>query len=276
MKFAICNEIYGTESLESVCEDAAAAGYVGLEIAPFTLADYKIDLHDENSAKAFGNTLRSFGLEPIGLHWLLAKTEGFHLTRPDDEVNQRTADYLIELARFCAAMGGQVMVFGSPQQRNLRAGESRTEALSRAAALCRQVCQVAGPLGLTLALEPLGEIETNFLNTAAETIEFIQQVDHPACSLLLDVKAMSAEVLSIPEIIEASKEHLTHFHANDPNLRGPGQGEVNFRPIAQKLTEINYTGYVSVEVFDFTPDPTTIARQSLDYMKSIWAAATIT
>jgi sugar phosphate isomerase/epimerase len=51
-------------------------------------------------------------------------------------------------------------------------------------------------------------------------------------------------------------------------MRGPGFGDVDFKPILRTLKEVGYNGYVSVEVFDFKPDPETIARESLRYLKA--------
>ena len=270
-KTAICNETYQGWSLEDTCKDVKAAGYDGLEIAPFTLKDDPRELTPKE-AKAIGDQVRDHGLDVVGLHWLLVKPEGLHLTTPDDEVRGQTVAFAQHLARLCAAMGGSVMVWGSPKQRDVLPGETYEAAFDRAVQAFREVCMVAGHHGVHLALEPLGPSETNFLTTAAETIRLIEAVDHPACRLHLDVKAMSSEDDAIPDIIRASKKYTVHFHANDPNLRGPGTGEVAFEPIFDALRETNYQRYVSVEVFDYEPDAPTIARDSLAYMHKTWGA----
>ena len=266
MKYAICNETYQKWSFEKTCEHIAATGYDGVEIAPFTLKEDPRELTVDEAAE-FGRIAKDAGLEVVGLHWLLVKPLGMHLTTTDDVVRAATTEFGQHLARLCGAMDGKVMVWGSPKQRDLEDGWDRGEAMARAAEVLHGVSEVAWEMGVTIAMEPLARAETNFLTTAAETIEFINLVGHPACRLHLDVKAMSDESDSIPEIIEACKDYTVHFHANDPNLRGPGFGEVKFKPIAEALKKTNYERYVSVEVFDYTPDPETIARKSLAYLR---------
>lgn len=266
MKFGICNETYQGWDFARTCADIAASGYDGVEIAPFTLREDPRQLTERDAAD-YGKIARATGLEVIGLHWLLVKPTGLHLTTPDDAIRRKTIDFAKHLARVCAAMGGTIMVWGSPKQRNVATGERYQDAMKRAVDAMREICQTAGPLGVSIAMEPLGPGETNFLNTAQETIRFIDQVAHSACRLLLDVKAMSTESKPIPQIIAESKSRLAHFHANDPNLRGPGFGEVKFEPIAEALREAGYDRYVSVEVFDYSPDPQTIARKSIECLR---------
>jgi len=73
----------------------------------------------------------------------------------------------------------------------------------------------------------------------------------------------------IPQIIAESAAHLAHFHANDPNLLGPGMGEVKFEPIIKALKDAGYDGYLSVEVFDFKLGAEKIASESIRYLKKV-------
>lgn len=273
MKFAFCNEMFGDQPFEQVWPQVAELGYTGVEIAPFTL--WKED--EEFDARAVPKFMRQkvaqvakdSGLEVVGLHWLLAKTVGFYLTSPEAAVRNATADYLKSLVQLCADLGGRVMVLGSPQQRNLLPGVGYDDAEQYAAEVLRAAMPVCADSGVTIALEPLGPAEGDFLLTAEAGIRLAQLVDSPHCKLHLDVKAMSSEKHSIPAVIEAGKDWLVHFHANDPNLLGPGMGDVEFGEIFQALRDIEYDSWVSVEVFKYEPSPLEIARRSIEYMRQI-------
>ena len=270
MRFAICNETYQGWDFERTCAHIAEVGYDGVEVAPFTLKEDPREI-TEAEAVAFGETARAAGLEVVGLHWLLVKPAWLNLNTIDPLLAKDTVAFGKHLARTCAAMGGEVMVWGSPKQRDLQEGWDYDEAVARSADTLQQISETCAEHGVTIAMEPLGRKETNFLNTAAETIGLIERVGHPSCRLHLDVKAMSDEETPIPQIIEESKDYTVHFHANDPNLRGPGFGEVQFEPIAAALEKTEYAGFVSVEVFDYSPDPETIAVESLAYLKRVFA-----
>jgi len=267
-RYAICNETYGDWPLAKACDHAAACGYSGIEIAPFTLAPLVTDL----SPQARGDLRRTIarsGLDCVGLHWLLAKTEGFHVAHPDAEVRNRTVDYLAELARLSHDLGGRVLVFGSPKQRSLLTGVTPEQAIDFIHEVLSRLIPVLETTDTVVALEPLSPVETDVLTTAAETCRLIERIGSPHIRLHLDVKAMASEETPIPEIIMASAAHLEHFHANDVNLQGPGFGAVDFGPIFAALDEVRYSGWVSVEVFDYAPGAERLARESIDYMRRI-------
>ena len=275
MKFAICNEMFGEQNFADTFSTIRKLGYTGVEIAPFTLApqDVPFDVRNVPAERIVEVRAQAedAGLEVVGLHWLLAKTEGFYLTSPDPTVRRHTAEYLRALAELCADLGGTIMVLGSPQQRNLLPGVSYADGEAYAAEVLHAAIPACTQYGVTIALEPLGPAEGKFMPTAESGIHMAKLVGSPRCKLHLDVKAMASEGRPIADIIRASREWTVHFHANDPNLYGPGMGDVDFRPIFAALKETSYDRWVSVEVFKYDPSPEEIARRSIEYMQRIVA-----
>jgi sugar phosphate isomerase/epimerase len=268
MRWAICNELFEGWEFGKVCRFVKSAGYEGLEIAPFTLAVPITDVSPQRRAELRAQASEA-GVEIIGLHWLLAKTTGLHLTSPDAAVRARTSAYLFALAEACRDLGGHIMVFGSPSQRSLQPGVSWDRAFDLATETFQRAMPRIADCGVTICMEPLTRDETDFINTCDEAVRLIEAVGHANFVLQLDVKAMSSESTPVPDLIRRHARRTGHFHANDPNRRGPGFGDTDFVPIFQALTEAGYDGWVSVEVFDFTPDPETVATKSVEYMRKV-------
>jgi sugar phosphate isomerase/epimerase len=272
MPFAICNEIFQGWKLEDAMTFAARAGYDAIEIAPFTLANYVTEIPQAERLR-IREAARQAGLAISGIHWVLAKAEGMHLTHPEAVLRDRTAKYFCDLVDFCADLGGRIIVVGSPKQRSLMEGVTLAQAWEWATGTFKPAVSRAADRGITLCLEPLAPAETDFINTAADAIRFVEQFRSSNFKIILDVKAMSSEAKPIPQIIAESWPHFAYFHANDKNLKGPGFGEVDFKPIAAALRQVGYQGYVSVEVFNFDEGPEVIASKSIEYLKQAFGGA---
>ena len=272
MNFAICNEIFQGWKIEDAIQFAAKAGYEGIEIAPFTIAKYVTEISGQQRQK-IREAAANADITITGIHWVLAQTEGLYLNHNDPAVRERSSQYFCELVEFCADIGGNIIVVGSPKQRNVPEGATPQQAWDWAKQTLTKAVSRALHRGVTICLEPLSPQETNFINTAEEAVRFVKQFRTPSLKVILDVKAMSSENKPIPEIIRDSWPHFAYFHANDKNLKGPGFGDVDFKPIAAALYDVGYHGFVSVEVFNFDEGAEVIATKSISYLKESFRLA---
>jgi sugar phosphate isomerase/epimerase len=273
IKLGICNELFEGWEFGRVCRVAKDLGYEGLEIAPFTLAPLITDVGPAKR-RELRAIVEDAGLRTIGLHWLLARTEGLHLTTADPAVRRATGEYLIALAEATRDLGGTLMVLGSPKQRSLLPGVDHAQAAGYALEVFDRIMPAIGGAGVDLCFEPLGPNDTDFINTCAQAMELVRQVDHPHFKLHLDVKAQSSEAgATVPELIRRYARYAGHFHAQDVNLRGPGMGDVDFGPITCALVAAGYDQWVSVEVFDFSPGAEETAQRSIACLKASFAEA---
>jgi D-psicose/D-tagatose/L-ribulose 3-epimerase len=271
MRIALCNEVLAGMPLERQCEYAASLGYEGLEIAPFTLSASPERISTAEAAK-IRTTVEASGLVVTGLHWLLVKPEGLSLTSPDATVRARTIDVMIRLTALCAELGGAVLVHGSPQQRQIAAGETHAVALARLQDGLVQVAAAAAKAGVIYCIEPLSRKETALVNTLAEAVELVRAIDHPHLRTMIDCSAAGlTETCSIPSLIDRwlPTGLMAHVQVNDPNRRGPGQGGMKFEPILAALKRHDYAGTIAVEPFDYWPDGAAVAAFSAGYLRGL-------
>lgn len=271
MRIALCNEVLGGMVLERQCEYAAAVGYDGLEIAPFTLSTSPDKISTADAAKIRA-TVEASGLVVTGLHWLLVKPEGLSLTDPDTAVRTRTLAVMTHLIGLCAELGGAVLVHGSPKQRQIAPGETHAIALARLQDALAQVALAAARVGVIYCIEPLSRRETELVNTIAEAAELVRSIDHPNLRTMIDCSAAGlTETDSIPSLIERwlPTGLIAHVQVNDPNRRGPGQGDMQFAPILAALKRHGYDRTVAVEPFDYSPDGPGVAAFSAGYLRGL-------
>src|SRR6266567_258079 len=119
---AICNEAFEKWSFADACKAIRKAGYEGIEIAPFTLAEDPAAL-SAAARRECRDTIAAEGLRFVGLHWLMVSPKGLHVTTPDAALREKSWAHIRNLIDLSADLGpGGVMVFGSPYQRAATGG----------------------------------------------------------------------------------------------------------------------------------------------------------
>jgi len=68
--------------------------------------------------------------------------------------------------------------------------------------------------------------------------------------------------------IRQTKDYIIHVHYSDSNRLVPGMGHFDFFKMTKVLKEIDYEGYLSVEILPIS-DSYTAARQTIYNIKSI-------
>jgi len=263
--------------LERQCEYAAGLGYDGLEIAPFTLNASPEKISTAEAAK-IRRVVEASGLVVTGLHWLLVKPDGLSLTDPDASIRGRTMEVILRLTALCAELGGAVLVHGSPKQRQIAPGETLATALARLRDGLAQAASAAGKAGVIYCIEPLSRRETSLVNTIAEAADLVRSISHPHLRTMIDCSAAGqTEAESIPSLIDRwlPTGLIAHLQVNDPNRRGPGQGEMKFAPILAALKRHNYAGTIAVEPFDYVPDGAGVAAFSVGYLRGLREALSL-
>jgi D-psicose/D-tagatose/L-ribulose 3-epimerase len=210
------------------------------------------------------------GIVCSSLHWLLLAPEGLSLTAADPETGRRTVDVMRRLVELAAELGADVLVHGSPKQRDLVEGD---EAAGRARAIERLATAAAAAeaAGVVYCMEPLAREETNFVNTVDEAADIVAAVGSPAFRTMLDCAATARMGQDPAEVLDRHLDGglIAHVQVNDPSRRGPGEGEMRFAPVLGTLLRHGYDRWIAFEPFVYEPDGPACAARSIGYIRGV-------
>ena len=275
LQIALCNEVLAHLPFADQCQAAAALGYDGLEVAPFTLAADPMQITDEQAIE-FARIAQDHGLTIFGLHWLLVAPAGLSIASLDAALRARTTDVMCRMVELCHLMGGSYLVHGSPKQRSIPQGDTHDATLARARDCLAIAAQTAQVCGVTYCIEPLSRKETDVLNTVAQAAQLVDEINSRAFKTMIDCSAAGQTEDEPVDSLMAKwipTGRIAHVQVNDPNRRGPGQGDMHFKTILQTLlsmrTQGHYKGIIAVEPFDYVPDGMGSAAHSMGYLRGV-------
>ena len=269
-KLSVCNELYEQADFAESCRSIKAAGWDGIEIAPFTLMRDATRL-PAGRRREFRDIILSEGLEFVGLHWLTVGPEGLQVTTPDDSVRRRSWEYVRRLVELCADLrqrdSGGVMVFGSPNQRRTVGGASRQQAERNYIDGVRSIVPDLETAGVTLCVEALPIGQCDVIVTLDRAAEIVAEIGSPMVQTMFDSHNAIDESEPHHQLVARHWPKIRHIHVNelDGTYPRPGGG-YDFKPVLQVAKDREFPGWVSMEVFDFAPGAETIVNESFSYL----------
>lgn len=268
---AICNEVFQGWDFAQACRTIREAGYGGIEIAPFTLAEDPATITGAQR-REYRDTILSEGLEFVGLHWLMVSPKGLHVTTPEAALRARSWQHIRTLIELCAdLMGGAggVMIFGSPQQRATTGGLSRAEATRHFVDGMAAVAPQAEERGVTILMEALPAAQCDVVTSLDEAAGWVDKIGSPAVRTMFDVHNAIEETEPHAGLVERHFDKIRHIHVNELDGRHCGTGNYDFKPLFQTLARLGYGGWISLEAFDFSYGGQAIANDSLRHLEGV-------
>lgn len=149
----------------------------------------------------------------------------------------------------CRQLGGKIVVWGSAGSRNVPPGFSRAVAWKQIQSFLKLAGTIARPKGIVIAIEPLRTQESDIINTGAEALRLVHEVNHPNVRMIIDYYHMRA-MREDPEIVWTARNEIVHFHFANPRGRlwpkSPSEdpGYCRFFGLVKK---IRFSGGISIE-----------------------------
>lgn len=242
--FAVSNIALSAYDHADELKQLAALGISGLEVAPSRRWRKTWRGLKSADVTAYRREIEAAGLQVVGLHSLFFDHPELGLFK-EPAARAETLDFLEHLSGVCRDLGGRTLIYGGGRRRgDLPAADARRETVAFFSELCIRI----EAHGTCFCFEPLGPKDTDFINSALESLSIAQEINHPAVRVQLDAKALFENNEAIAATFAAVAPMLVHFHANEPGLNVLGSsGSIDHAALGAMLRDIDYQGFVSIE-----------------------------
>ena len=246
--------------LERVLPAIAEIGYEGVE-----LQTQNPDLIDVPALK---RVIRESGLELTAFSTgMLPRGDGLVLVHQDASVRAACLARLKRVQELAADFGVDPAL-GSARGR-LASAPTPEQGRAWFREAVEELVEHAVKLGGRLVLEPQCRVNTDYLSTIEETVQFIESLGAPPQLVFeADVYHQALEERSIVASWVRGRKYMTYVQLGDSNRLAPGQGYLPWRDMVETLRALDYDGWLSMEHSQL-PDSPTAARQGHDFMRAL-------
>jgi len=240
--------IYGISDF-SITEPLKNAGEIiasGLDFIEPGLAKAAALSHPDFEAAA--DRIKKAGIRVQSMNWFLPPE--LKVVGPDvsHAASRRFLERALQRADHLEA---RAIVFGSPGSRSIPAGFSESQAREQLIEFCSLTADLISEAqyGLKLAVEHVNHTETNHLNTFAQALDLVREVDRTEVGLAADFYHFAMENES-SDIMQEAGDLIHAVQLANPEGRcfpRPGVEIPGLAKFFENLAAIDYQGGISVE-----------------------------
>lgn len=229
-----CTWLFGDHDHPRIAERAARLGLDGVEILP--------DIA-RGTPRLVGGPYTDAGLQVLSL-----TPDNVDIAHPDGAARRRALDYYRRLIEFAARLDC-AHVTCHERTGQARPADGASAEWDRLVGSCRQLAEVAADHAVTLVFEPLRRGLVSQVHNADDVCRLVDEVGHPALSVVLDTYHLCLEETDPPAAIRRCGRRVTIVQLGDTDRRPLGTGTA---PLDRCLEALAGSGFAGPWILECT------------------------
>jgi D-psicose/D-tagatose/L-ribulose 3-epimerase len=264
MKFGCCVNMLSKAAVKIGYEFIPLVEKLGFDYVELPLAQV-MELDEEAFAAGPLAAVQAANIPCLRMNNFLPST--LRLTGSDARLDE-ALDYARKALKRASRLGVMVVVMGSSGARNRPLHVSLAQGEAQLVAFLKALAPIAEENGIVIAIEHLNKLESNIVNSYADSCTLARRVNNSAVGTLLDIFHMDMVGESIDNLRNTGSL-LKHVHvARTLNRSFPKEGdESDYMQLFAMFKDIGYDDTISFEAYvqgDFAME----ATEALRYLKS--------
>lgn len=250
---------YKNGDLAHTIESVAKLGYDSVEI--------DVKHPREINVQEIRRLLNDNGLDWCGIGTgRMYVEDGLSFTDPDPGKRKEAVGRMCSLIELGAEFGAIPMIgLARYGREGVREPQTSHQLMMEGLYVCAETARKCGHIAM---VENITRYLTPALNTVAETMAVLDEIDSPHLQFMYDTYHAHLEERSMFGSLVAGARRLCYVHMSDGNREAPGWGLVDFSEVVGVLAALNYRGPIVCEVL-MTPDHQRVAEHSIQFLQSL-------
>lgn len=271
MKFAFSTNAFRKYGIEESIRKISTAGYNAVELMcdrphafpPLSRSKINSIKHALEENKMVISNLNGF---------MMCAIKDFHHPSWIDEnpdYRQQRINHTIHCLELARDLGVKTV---STEPGGPLDGLSRKNALDIFKQGLDEVLPVAQKTKVKLLIEPEPGL---LIETSSQFLKFISQFNTKYLGLNFDIGHFYCVKEDPSKLIKLLKDYISHIHLEDISENRihrhliPGKGAIDFAAVFTALREIDYGGFVTIELYPYQDNPEHAAREAMKFLTSL-------